>query len=337
MERTSPATEEPAAPAGMRLIAGGSFAMGATGWYPEEAPVRRVAVDDFWIDETPVTNRDFARFVAATGHVTVAEIAPDAKDYPGMSPDLAVPGSLVFTPPPGPVPLHRYDLWWRFVPGANWRHPQGPGSDLDSLDLWDHPVVQVAYADAAAFAAWAGKSLPTEAEHEFAARGGLDGKDFAWGDALLPDGRFMANTWQGIFPHHNSGEDGWEGTSPVRSFPANGHGLYDMIGNVWEWTQDWWDDRPRTPRKKRPDACCTIQNPRGGQLWTSFDPAQPQVKIGRKVLKGGSHLCAMNHCQRFRPAARHPEMIDTSTTHIGFRCVVRRQRRAGSGGPGQRV
>jgi formylglycine-generating enzyme len=337
MERTSPATEEPAAPAGMRLIAGGSFAMGATGWYPEEAPVRRVAVDDFWIDETPVTNRDFARFVAATGHVTVAEIAPDAKDYPGMSPDLAVPGSLVFSPPPGPVPLHRYDLWWRFVPGANWRHPQGPGSDLDSLDLWDHPVVQVAYADAAAFAAWAGKSLPTEAEHEFAARGGLDGKDFAWGDALLPDGRFMANTWQGIFPHHNSGEDGWEGTSPVRSFPANGHGLYDMIGNVWEWTQDWWDDRPRTPRKKRPDACCTIQNPRGGQLWTSFDPAQPQVKIGRKVLKGGSHLCAVNHCQRFRPAARHPEMIDTSTTHIGFRCVVRRQRRAGSGGPGQRV
>jgi formylglycine-generating enzyme required for sulfatase activity len=305
----------------MRLIKGGVFTMGSTGWYPEEAPPRRVRVGDFWIDETPVTNRQFAQFVAATGHVTVAEIAPNPKDYPGMDPALAVPGSLVFTPPPGPVPLDRYDLWWRFVPGADWRHPQGPGSSLDGL--WDHPVVQVAWADAAAYAKWAGKALPTEAEHEYAARGGLEGKDFAWGDALAPQGQMLANYWQGIFPHHNTAEDGWAGTSPVKHFPPNGHGLYDMIGNVWEWTQDWWQDRPQPHRKKPPDSCCTIDNPRGGTLWGSFDPAQPRVKIGRKVLKGGSHLCAVNHCQRFRPAARHPEMIDTSTTHIGFRCVRR--------------
>jgi formylglycine-generating enzyme required for sulfatase activity len=310
-------------PAGMVWIAGGRFTMGASGWYPEEAPPRAVRVDGFWIDATPVTNREFARFVAATGHVTLAEIAPDPKDYPGMQPELAVPGALVFTPPPGPVPLDRYDLWWRFVPGADWRHPYGPDRDLDALGLWEHPVVQVAWADAAAYARWAGKALPTEAEHEFAARGGLDGKDYAWGDELAPDGNMLANYWQGIFPHHNTSEDGWERTSPVRSFPPNGHGLYDMIGNVWEWTQDWWEERPVPKRKKRPEACCTIDNPRGGSQWGSYDPAQPKVKIGRKVLKGGSHLCALNHCQRFRPAARHPEMIDTSTTHIGFRCVKR--------------
>jgi formylglycine-generating enzyme required for sulfatase activity len=315
------ATSDP--PPGMRLIKGGRFTMGATGWYPEEAPLRRVAVGDFWIDETPVTNRAFAAFVAATGHVTLAEIAPDPRDYPGMAPELAVPGSLVFTLTSGPVPLDQYHLWWRFVPGADWRHPEGPGADLDVLDRWDHPVVQVAWADAAAYAKWAGKALPTEAEYEFAARGGLEGADFAWGDELAPGGRVLANYWQGTFPHHNSAADGWERTSPVRSFPANGHGLYDMIGNVWEWTQDWWQDRPTPARKKRPEACCTIQNPRGGTLWGSYDPRQPKVKIGRKVLKGGSHLCAANHCARYRPAARHPEMIDTSTSHIGFRCVKR--------------
>ncbi|WP_164155787.1 formylglycine-generating enzyme family protein [Sandarakinorhabdus rubra] len=304
----------------MRLIPGGAFTMGAMDGYPEEAPLRRVALDPFFIDETPVTNRQFARFVAATGHVTVAEVAPDPRQYPGMPPELAVPGSLVFTPPAGPVPLDRPDLWWRFVPGADWRHPQGPGPDIEALGLMDHPVVQVAWADAAAYARWAGKALPTEAEHECAARGGLEGMRYAWGDELAPGGRQMANIWQGVFPHDHHGR---AGTTPVGRFPPNGHGLYDMIGNVWEWTADWWEERPRRAAKRHPDACCTLRNPRGGTLHASFDPAMPHVKIGRKVLKGGSHLCAENHCQRYRPAARHPEMIDTATTHIGFRCVKR--------------
>lgn len=309
----------------MRHIAGGTFTMGSEAFYPEERPLRQVRVDGFWIDETPVTNRDFARFVAETGHVTQAERAPDPKDYPGMSAELAQPGSLVFAKTAGPVPLTDYHLWWNFTLGADWRHPLGPGSDLDTLDLWDHPVVHVAWADAAAYARWAGKDLPTEAEHEFAARGGLERREFAWGDELAPGGQMLANYWQGLFPFANTREDGWERTSPVRSFPANGHGLYDMIGNVWEWTADWWQETPATPRKRSPQACCTISNPRGGNLRGSFDPGQPQARIGRKVLKGGSHLCALNHCQRFRPAARIPEMIDTSTSHIGFRCVRRGQ------------
>ncbi len=308
---------------GMRRIEGGTFTMGSEAFYPEEAPLRRVRVDPFWIDETPVTNRQFARFVEATGYRTVAEIAPDPKDYPGLLPEYAQPGSLVFTKTAGPVPLTDYHLWWSFTLGADWRHPLGPDSDLDSLDLWDHPVVQVAYPDAEAYAKWAGKALPTEAEHEFAARGGLEGKEFAWGDELAPNGQMLANYWQGLFPFANTREDGWERTSPVRSYPPNGYGLYDMIGNVWEWTQDWWSEQPIVPAKDKRQSCCTISNPRGARLKDSLDPGQPQVKIGRKVLKGGSHLCALNHCQRFRPAARHPEMIDTATSHIGFRCVIR--------------
>lgn len=311
------------APAGMRLIRGGTFTMGSLKFYPEEAPLRRVRLDDFWIDEVPVTNRAFSRFVEATGYVTLAEIAPNPADYPGMLPGMAQPGSLVFNKTTGPVSLHDYHLWWSFVFGANWRHPLGPDSDLDTADLWNHPVIHVAWEDAAAYARWAGKELPTEAEHEYAARGGLDGQDYAWGDELAPDGRMLANYWQGPFPVANSLEDGWERTSPVRSFPANGYGLYDMIGNVWEWTSDWWEERPATLIKDQPSACCTVSNPRGGTLNRSFDPLQPEIKIGRKVLKGGSHLCAINHCQRYRPAARHPEMIDTSTSHIGFRCVTR--------------
>ncbi len=307
----------------MRLIESGTFTMGSVQWYPEEAPLREVRVDSFWIDERPVTNRQFAEFVEATGHVTVAEVAPDPKDYPGMLPGMDRAGSLVFHPTAGPVPLSEYHHWWKFEFGADWRHPHGPESDLDSADLWDHPVVHVAWADAMAYAKWAGKDLPTEAEHEFAARGGLEGKEFAWGDELAPGGGILANYWQGQFPFANTLEDGWLRTSPVGSFPANGHGLYDMIGNVWEWTRDWWEDQPSVPQKRRGQACCTISNPRGGTLRGSFDPSQPEVKIGRKVLKGGSHLCAANHCQRYRPAARHPEMIDTSTSHIGFRCVKR--------------
>ena len=181
----------------------------------------------------------------------------------------------------------------------------------------------LAWSDAAAYGAWAGKELPTEAEHEYAARGGLEGKEFAWGDELAPNGQMLANYWQGLFPFANTREDGWERTSPVRSYSPNGYGLYDMVGNVWEWTADWWSEHPAAPKKKHDQACCTISNPRGGKLRDSFDPAQPEIRIGRKVLKGGSHLCAVNHCQRFRPAARHPEMIDTATSHIGFRCMVR--------------
>lgn len=313
----------PQSPAGMRRIDGGTFTMGSEVYYPEERPLRRVKVDPFWIDETPVTNREFARFVDATGYRTIAEVPPDPADYPGLLPDYAQPGSLVFTKTAGPVPLTDYHRWWSFTLGADWRHPLGQGSDIDSLDLWDHPVVQIAYADAEAFANWAGKALPTEAEFEFAARGGLEGKEFAWGDELAPGGQMLANFWQGIFPFANTREDGWERTSPVRSYPANGYGLYDLIGNVWEWTQDWWSDQPLVPVKDRRQSCCTISNPRGARRKDSLDPAQPELNIGRKVLKGGSHLCALNHCQRFRPAARHPEMVDTATSHIGFRCVVR--------------
>jgi formylglycine-generating enzyme required for sulfatase activity len=309
----------------MRHIPGGTFTMGSIHGYPEEAPPRQVKLDSFWVDEAPVTNRSFARFVEATGHITTAEIAPDPKDYPGMLPELAHPGSLVFNKTGRPVPLEQVNLWWSFTLGADWRHPWGLDSELEALDLWDHPVVHVSWHDAAAYAKWAGKSLPTEAEHEYAARGGLNEKEYAWGDELAPGGQMMANYWQGQFPISNTLEDGWERTSPVRSFPANGYGLFDMIGNVWEWTSDWWAEQHTLfDRRKTRNTCCSVSNPRGGRLRESFDPGQPQIRIGRKVLKGGSHLCAANYCQRYRPAARHPEMIDTSTSHIGFRCVIRR-------------
>lgn len=302
----------------MRFVAGGSFTMGSDRHYPEEAPERRVEIDGFWIDETPVTNRDFARFVEETGHVTFAEEAPDPADYPGMPPEMARAGSLVFTPPEAVSGLGDVTQWWSFVFGAEWRHPLGPDSTLDGLD--DHPVVQIAYRDAEAYAVWAGKDLPTEAEWEFAARGGLDGRAYAWGDELAPGGAMLANYWQGAFPVINTRLDGWERTSPVRSFPANGYGLHDMIGNVWEWTQDWYGDRAAG---KPSPGCCMPRNPRGGSLEQSYDPAMPDIRIGRKVLKGGSHLCAENYCQRYRPAARHPETIDSSTSHIGFRCIRR--------------
>ncbi|MGX5845258.1 formylglycine-generating enzyme family protein [Mesorhizobium sp. ArgA1] len=307
----------------MMWIPGGAFTMGSERFYPEEAPPRRVSVDGFWIDATPVTNRQFAEFVAATGHATVAQVAPDPKQYPGMAEEMAHPGSLVFHKTVGLVGTSDFSNWWQFVFGADWRHPVGPDSDIDTLDLWDHPVVQVAYSDVEAYAKWAGKDLPTEAEFEFAARGGLDGKDYAWGDELAPGGAMMANYWQGLFPVANQMLDGWERTSPVSSFPPNGYGLFDMIGNTWEWTRDWWGERPSIPSKGAKPSCCSLSNPRGGTRKDSFDPSQPGVRIGRKVLKGGSHLCAANYCQRYRPAARHPEMIDTSTSHIGFRCVRR--------------
>lgn len=303
----------------MRRIEGGTFTMGSEKFYPEEGPLRRVKVDSFWIDEAPVTNAQFAEFVVATGYVTVAEIAPDPKDYPGLLPGMDRAGSLVFNKTTGPVDMSNASAWWHFTLGACWKHPFGIGSTIEGLQ--DHPVVHVAYPDAEAFAKWARKNLPTEAEFEYAARGGLEAADYAWGDELAPAGKMMANYWQGLFPFANQMLDGWERTSPVRSFPPNGYGLYDMIGNTWEWTSDWWNDKPQKVARK--PACCAINNPRGGKLKDSLDPAQPGVRIGRKVIKGGSHLCAANYCQRYRPAARHPEMIDTATTHIGFRCVVR--------------
>lgn len=287
--------------------------MGSERYYPEEAPVRNVRVDPFWIDITPVTNAEFASFVAATGHVTFAETAPDPKDYPGMQPELAYAGSLVFMPPPAKVDL-RVVQWWEFGIGANWREPLGPGSSTEGLE--HHPVVHIAWSDAEAYAAWAGKSLPTEAEWEFAARGGLEGKEFAWGDELAPEGKMLANYWQGEFPHANTLLDGWERTSPVGSFPPNGYGLYDMIGNVWELTADWYS-QPRGNVK----SCCIPSNPRGGTREESINQADSHFP--RKVLKGGSHLCADNYCRRYRPAARHPHSIDTTTSHVGFRCVKR--------------
>lgn len=226
-------------------VPGGIFRMGSNRYYLEEAPVHRVPLDGFWMDRTPVTNAQFGIFVEATGHVTFAEHAPRAEDYPGAPPEMLKPGSLVFIKPPGPVDLRDIRRWWQFVFGADWRHPHGPDSDLTGLD--DHPVVHVAYSDAQAYAAWTGKTLPTEAEWEFAARGGLDGAEFAWGDEYMPDGRPMANTWQGDFPWQNLLEDGYERTSSVGAFPPNGYGLYDMIGNVWEWTADWYSAIPATP------------------------------------------------------------------------------------------
>lgn len=305
--------------ADMIWIEGGAFRMGSDKHYPEEKPVHRVEVDGFFMDKTPVTNRQFRRFIEATGHVTFAEIPPDPGDYPGALPHMLKAGSLVFTPPAGPVDLRNWSQWWAFKFRANWRRPYGPGSSIKGLD--EHPVVHVAYSDALAYAQWAGKDLPTEAEWEFAARGGLDGAEFAWGDELAPDGRHLANTWQGMFPHENVKSDGYERTSPVTAFPPNGYGLYDMIGNVWEWTSDFWSSRHT---EDAPKACCVPLNPRGGPAENSYDPCHPKIRIPRKVLKGGSHLCAPNYCRRYRPAARHAEPIDTSTSHVGFRCVARR-------------
>src|SRR5271156_2275274 len=306
---------------GMLYVPGGTYRMGSDRHYPEEAPVHRVTVAEFWMDRTPVTNRQFRKFVNATGYVTFAEITPDAKDYPGALAHMLKAASLVFTPPKHAIDTRDWSQWWKFKSGANWRRPYGPRSSLAGLD--NHPVVHVAYRDAEAYAKWAGKELPTEAEWEFAARGGLDGAEFAWGSEFTPDGRHMANTWQGEFPHENLKTDRYERTSPVTAFPPNGYGLYDMIGNVWEWTADWYSPAHQADPGK---PCCVPHNPRGGQEEASYDPCQPEIRIPRKVLKGGSHLCAPNYCRRYRPAGRHAEPVDTSTSHVGFRCVVRQAR-----------
>jgi formylglycine-generating enzyme len=306
---------------GMVWVAGGTFRMGSDAHYAEEAPAHSVAVDGFWIDVTPVTNRQFDAFVRATGYVTAAaEKAPDPRDYPGVLPHMLYAGSLVFSRPGQPVGLRDLSQWWTLMKGADWRHPYGPSSSIEGLD--EHPVVHVGYQDALAYCEWADRDIPSEAEWEFAARGGLDGAEYAWGDTFTPDGRHMANTWQGEFPHQNLAQDGYEGTCPVNAFPPNGYGLLSMIGNTWEWTSDWY--APKHPANEV-KACCIPVNPRGGRETDSYDPAEPAIRIPRKVLKGGSHLCAPNYCRRYRPAARHPQPIDTSTSHVSFRCVRRRE------------
>ena len=323
---------------GMTWIEGGEFSMGSDRFYPEERPLQRVSVDGFWIDRQPVTVREFRRFVAETGYVTVAERPVDPDDYPDADPQLLVSGSLVFHKTPGPVSLSDYRVWWRYVPGACWTMPEGPGSGTGPRAR--HPVVHVAHEDAAAYASWAGKSLPTEAEWEFAARGGLDGAVFCWGDDPTPGGRLMANTWQGRFPWENLKANGYEGTSPVSTFPPNGYGLFDMAGNVWEWTEDFFTPEHRLgavpergedpagdsagqPAGEPGGSCCAPHNPRVSSPHASYEHGAPGAHIPRRVIKGGSHLCAPSYCLRFRPAARQGEAIDTSTSHIGFRCVTR--------------
>ena len=300
---------------GMIRVPGGTFLMGSDRHYPEEAPAHKVSVGAFAIDAHAVTNREFKAFVDATGHVTSAERPVDPALYPGAKPELLVPSSVMFAKTAGPVDLRNPYNWWTYVPGANWRHPRGPASSLDGL--WEHPVVHVAFEDAEAYAAWAGKALPTEAEWEFAARGGLDGATYTWGDEFMPGGKPMTNNWQGEFPWQNLLQDGHEWTAPVGSFPPNGYGLYDMAGNVWEWTVDWFQDHAKIGKP-----CCTIANPRGGTREGSVDP-RARTGIARKVMKGGSYLCAPNYCQRYRPAARMAQDVDTSTCHLGFRCIVR--------------
>jgi sulfatase modifying factor 1 len=285
----------------MTWVPGGTFAMGSEDFYPEERPIRDVSVDGLWMDTYPVTVAEFRRFVKATGYTTLAERPPDAADYPDADPALLVPGSLVFQPARGPVDLSDHRNWWAYVPGACWRSPEGPGSDVYTRAR--HPVVHVAYEDALEYARWAGKALATEAEWERAARGGLERATFAWGDEHFPAGRAMANTWQGEFPWQNLMLDGYAGTSPVAGYPPNGFGLHDMTGNVWEWTADRFEPAGTG------SPCC--------------GPERPGARIERRVIKGGSHLCAPNYCLRYRPAARQGETVDTSTGHIGFRCVIR--------------
>lgn len=299
---------------GMVWIPGATFTMGSDHHYPEEAPAHPVTVSGFWIDQYAVTNKQFQRFVKATGYITIAERSPNPDDYPGAIPDLLVPGSLVFQPSNPPVGQGM--TWWNYVPGANWRHPEGPGSSIKGRD--NHPVVHMAYADAEAYAVWSGKSLPTEAQWEFAARGGLEGAIYAWGNEWTPKGKPLANIWHGEFPWQNL-KPRSPGAEAVGSYPPNGYGLHDMIGNVWEWTADWY--RVTHPGSKT-KACCIPVDPQGGSQAESYDSNDAIVPMPRKVLKGGSFLCAPNYCRRYRPAARHPETVDTSTCHIGFRCVV---------------
>ena len=292
---------------GMVWVPGGGFWMGSNDGQPDERPAHEVTVHGFWMDQTEVTNEEFDRFVKATGFVTMAERKPDPKDFPNVPPENLVAGSVVFAPPPGNVPLDNHMLWWEYRPGANWRHPEGPESNLKSREK--HPVVHVCWDDAVAYAKWAGKRLPTEAEWEFAARGGLDRQPFAWGSERVPGNKWMANVWQGRFPNENKLSDGFLGTSPIATFPANGYGLYDMAGNVWEWCADWY----------RPDyyARGESDNPKGPS--DSFDPREPGM--AKRVMRGGSFLCSELYCEGYKPGARMKSSPDTGLSHTGFRCV----------------
>jgi formylglycine-generating enzyme len=297
------------APDGMAWVPPGRFAMGSDYEpFADARPIHVVELDGFWMDKTPITNEQFGKFISETGYVTIAERKPDPNDIPGASPGDLVPGSVVFSPPSGPVSLDNVGAWWRYVPGACWKHPEGPESHLDGREK--HPVVHVAWEDAAAFAKWTGKRLPTEAEWEYAARGGLTQKPYAWGDDFRPGGKIMANSWQGRFPYLNTKEDGWERTSPVGSFPPNGFGLYDMAGNVWQWCADWY----------RPDAYepSPSANPQGPS--DSFDPEEPHIP--KRVQRGGSFLCSDQYCSRYMPGGRGKGAVDTGTSHAGFRCVL---------------
>ncbi|MEK6320581.1 MAG: formylglycine-generating enzyme family protein [Acidobacteriota bacterium] len=300
------------APDGMVWIPGGTFWMGCDDCdMPDTQPVHLVTVEGYWIDRTPVTNSQFAQFVKATGYVTIADRRPDPKDYPGADPESVVAGSAVFTAPSQDVPLDDYTRWWRYVPGASWKHPEGPGSTIEGRE--DHPVVQIAWEDAAAFAKWAGKRLPTEAEFEFAARAGMDRNQYAWGNELKPGGKWPANIWQGRFPSNNLAEDGYQRTSPVTAFPANGFGLYDVGGNVWQWCADWY----------RPDYFASLaasgvaHNPQGPL--DSYDPQEPGIP--KRVQKGGSFLCSDRYCSRYLVGSRGRGAADTGGSNTGFRCV----------------
>ncbi len=316
-EAETPAAPPGPAPKDMVWVPGGVFWMGSDEHYPEERPAHQVSVDGFWMDRNPVTVAEFRRFVKATGYVTTAQQQPDAADFPDADPDLLVPGSMVFTPPDGPVPLDDYRRWWSYVPRADWRHPEGPKSNVGERNR--HPVTHVSYFDACAYARWAGKSLPTEAEGEFAARGGLDRAVYVWVDDREPHGRPGGNVWQGQFPWENLETDGYYGTSPVGRFRPNGFGLHDMAGNVWEWTRDHHTpSHGESGKNVAPTgACCILRNP------IQESAAHSDETYARRTVKGGSHLCSPNYCDRYRPAVRQGHTEDASTGHIGFRCILR--------------